>query len=82
MFTSFTPGRPSFLHFNMGSWIQVVMPKKTRPKRDVKKREPAVVGASPGNYEEWIPQHHLKKESTPAKKRTGGRQSTPGARSN
>jgi hypothetical protein len=59
------------------SWLKTVLPKKARAKKDVKKREPAVVSSAVSNYEEWIPQHHLKKESTPAKKRKGGRTPTP-----
>jgi hypothetical protein len=60
-------------------WIKTVLPKKTRSRtKEVKKREPAAgdVGTST-NYEEWIPQHHLKKEGTPVKKRRGGKASTP-----
>jgi len=56
------------------------MPKKPRARRDVRKREPADVVSGPAaNYEEWIPQHHLntKKENTSARKRKGGRPSTP-----
>ena len=54
------------------------MPKKPRARRDIKKREPADLGVSTGNYEEWIPQHHLtKRETAPSRKRKGGRPSTP-----
>ena len=55
------------------------MPKKPRARKDVKKREQAaVVAGLAGNYEEWIPQHHLsKRENAPARKRKGGRPSTP-----
>lgn len=55
------------------------MPKKPRARRDVRKREPAVaVGVSTGNYEEWIPPHHLpKREGAPSRKRKGGIASTP-----
>jgi len=51
-----------------GSWIKTVLPKKKGPKKE-KKKEPVVATGAVQNYEEWIPQHHLKKESTPARKR-------------
>jgi hypothetical protein len=57
----------------MDRWVKTVLPKNPRAKKDIKKREPAVVVSGPaGNLEEWIPPHHLKKETTPAKKRKGG----------
>ena len=63
-------------------WLKAVIPKKSRPRnRDVKKREPAVVVKpnTASDYEEWIPQHHLKGNS--AKKRKGkgndGKPATP-----
>ena len=60
------------------SWIKTVLvPKKVRKE---KKREPVVVGET-GNYEEWIPVHHLKKDGG-AKKRKGGRPSSPSSGSN
>jgi hypothetical protein len=53
------------------SWIKTVLPK-TKHRKDIKKREPAaVVGGTASNYEEWIPQHHLKKENTPRKRKSG-----------
>lgn len=59
----------------MVSWLKTVMPKK-RVNKDVKKRQPAqTVGTTASNYEEWIPQHHLKKD-TP-RKRKGGRATSP-----
>jgi hypothetical protein len=54
------------------SWIKTVLPKKTKQRKDIKKREPAaVVDGTASNYEEWIPQHHLKKENTPRKRKSG-----------
>jgi hypothetical protein len=59
------------------SWIKTVFPKKQRVKRDTKKREPALVDSSAaGNIEEWIPQHHLKKESTPKKRKGAAKSGT------
>jgi len=67
------PPLPLFLRgsTDCGRWIKTVLPKKTKSRnRDVRKREkPVLVTGTASNYEEWIPQHHLKKESTPAKKR-------------
>jgi len=55
-------------YWTNGSWIKTVLPKKkNRPKKE--KKEPIVATGAVQNYEEWIPQHHLKKESTPARKR-------------
>jgi hypothetical protein len=67
------------------SWIKTVLPKKKSSRsKDTRKREPATATASgASNYEEWIPQHHLKKDNTPAKKRKGGNKvSSPGSQSN
>jgi hypothetical protein len=75
----FTQRSPSLERRLIIRWIQTVMPKKPRARRDVKNRDPAaVVSGLTGNYEEWIPQHHLtKRENAPARKRKGGRPSSP-----
>jgi hypothetical protein len=57
---------------DLDRWLKTVLPKKTKQRsRETKKKEPVVTTGSASNYEEWIPQHHLKKD-TP-KKRKGGK---------
>ena len=79
---------PSYYYscvYSQFSWIKTVLPKKKSSRsKDTRKREPATATASgASNYEEWIPQHHLKKDNTPAKKRKGGNKvSSPGSQSN
>lgn len=72
------PGAPGLCLVVYNSWIKTVMPKKKTPRqKDVRRREAPVATSGASNYEEWIPQHHLKKD-TPAKKRKGAKVSSPG----
>jgi len=54
--------------------------KRTHRSKDGRRREAPITGAS--NYEEWIPQHHLKKDTPSAKKRKVKGAASPGNLSN
>jgi len=65
------------------TWIKAILPGKVRANRNVTKRErPVAKSDTAQNYEEWIPQHHLKKDAGSVKKRKGGRAVSPSSGSN
>ena len=47
-----------------------------------KRERPVAKSDTAQNYEEWIPQHHLKKDAGSVKKRKGGRAVSPSSGSN